>query len=196
MSRIAPRALILLLATTGAPAWSQYTSVLSENTTGVADSFFTGAPDDLYYGIGGRNVSFDFGPSGFANVAASADLTVYEVDFGASEFTTITVWASQDGLAFTNITASATTPIDLPGDTAHDNSNFARSYDLGPLPWARYLRIDGNGTGSAGPQSGFDLDAVGALAPVPEPGAWALWLAGLGGVALRMRRRARLAPTP
>lgn len=181
-------AVSLLLATAGSPAWSQYTSTLSENTTGSPGSAFTGAPDDQYYGLGGRNVTYDFGPTGFANVVASADLTVYEVDFGTPEFNSITVWASADGLAFTNITASATTKIDLPGDGAHGDGSFARSYDLGVLSWARYLRIDGNGNAAPGPQSGFDLDAVGVLAPVPEPGTWALMLAGLAGLGLRARR--------
>jgi hypothetical protein len=173
-----------------------FPTVLSTNTTGQAASVYTGAPDDTYAGIGGQTVIYDFGNYRIVN-AAGNDFNVYEVDFGAVEFSLTTVAVSIDGVTFVDVTASGAAALDLDGDEAHGNASFRRSYDLGALSEARFLRIDGNGSGAAGGNNGFDLDAVGAgnyrlvqTGVVPLPATLPLLIAGFAGLAL-VRRRGR-----
>lgn len=159
-------------------------------------SAWAGAPDDTFIGIGAGDVTFDFGTNVVVNRAGLVDLNVYEVDFGAVEFNLMTILVSQDGITYHSIKTSEVALVRTAGDSTHSSNTFARSYDLGALDWVRYVRIDGLGTGGAGTlnsTNGFDLDAVGAhevRAAIPEPGTWALMLAGLaaiGGVARRRR---------
>ena len=60
------------------------------------------------------------------------------------------ILASPDGLVFTSIEASMSVLVRIPGDSAHGNDNFGRSFDLGGVASVRYARIDGIGTGAAG----------------------------------------------
>lgn len=168
-----------------------FPTVLSGNTTGQANSIFLGPPDDVYVGIGGKTVTYDFGVQTILNRPGLVDFNVYEVDFGAVEFSSMKVWASDDGITFTDVSASAVALVHIVGDEKHSNSSFARSYDLGPLSKARYILIDGNGDGGAGGNNGFDLDAIGAheVTPIPEPASTALMLAGLGALGYIARRR-------
>jgi hypothetical protein len=136
-------------------------------------------------------VTFDFGLNRVVNRPGLVDLNVYEVDFGAVEFGLMSILVSQDGLAYTSIKASEAPLVRTSGDSVHSNGSFGKSYDLGALPWIRYVRIDGRGTGGAGTTNGFDLDAIGAheVTLVPEPGTWALMLGGLAAVGSLVRRR-------
>ena len=84
-----------------------FPTTLLVNTTGFADSNFVGAPDDTFVGIGGQVVVYDFGAQTIINRAGLVDFNVYEVDFGSPEFTSMTVWASADGVTFDNVSASA-----------------------------------------------------------------------------------------
>lgn len=196
MSRFAPigRSALFALglsALAGAAQAGFFPTVLSGNTTGFADSTFLGPPDDVFLGIGGKTVTYDFGVQAVVNRPGLVDFNVYEVDYGAVEFAAITVWASPDGITFTNVSASAVAVVPIAGDEAHGSSSFARSYDLGALSTARYIMIDGNGDGAAGGTNAFDLDAIGAheVSPIPEPATTALMLAGLGALGLVARRR-------
>lgn len=170
-----------------------FPTALSVNTTGFADSTFLGAPDDTFVGIGGQVVVYDFGAQAVINRAGLVDFNVYEVDWGSPEFNLMTVWASDDGVTFHDVSASAVAVVRITGDETHGSNSFARSYDLGALAQARYIMIDGNGTGGAGSTNAFDLDAIGAheVTPVPEPATTALMLAGLGVMGLLARRRTR-----
>jgi len=169
-----------------------FPTVLLDNTTGAPDSRFIGAPDDSYYGIGGQMVTFDFGLTPIFD-GVGQDFNVYEVDIHVVEFSKMVVLVSNDGINFFDVKSSEGPALVIPGDEVHGNTVYARSYDLGasPLTMARYLRVDGNGTGPAGQQVDFDLDAVGALntidltaIPSPDGGASGLMmilgLAGLG----------------
>jgi len=133
------------------------------NTTGAADSYFTGPPDGVYLGLGGQIVTYSFECLVFDG--PGADVTVYEVDSGSAEFSLMDVLVSMDGLSFVSVKQTEGSAIRIPGDESYTNISFARSYDLGITgrPWIRFLRIDGNGTGAAGGYTGFDLDAVGAI---------------------------------
>jgi hypothetical protein len=173
-----------------------YPAMLTANTTGQADTVYTGAPDDQYVGIGGQTVIYDFDDYRIVNGAGN-DFNVYEVDFGAVEFNLMTVAVSIDGVTFVDVSASRAAALDLDGDEAHGNASFRQSYDLGALAEARFLRIDGNGTGAAGGNNGFDLDAVGAgsyrqvqTGVVPLPATLPLLVAGFAGLGL-VRRRGR-----
>ena len=142
----------------------EFTDVLDGNTTTAADSVLLGPPDDQAWGLGGQIVTYDFG-CGILVDGAGPDLTVYEVDSGGPEFHLLDVLVSEDGIAFFSIRTTQMATVNIPGDGAHGGNNFARSYDLGPsgLNVARYVRLDGNGTGSSGSTTGFDLDAVGLV---------------------------------
>lgn len=170
-----------------------FPSLLSLNTTGFPDSTFVGPPDDVFVGLGTDDVIYDFGSAVVINRPGAVDLNVYEVDWGSPEFGSMNVLVSQNGIDFVGIKATESPLVDIPGDSAHGNPSFGRSYDLGTLAWVRYVKIDGTGTGRAGGTNDFDLDAIGAheLQPVPEPASSALMAGGLavlGGLAARRRR--------
>ena len=186
---------ILLAASFGhASAQSSFPTTLVENGAGSNDSIFLGAPDDVYLGLGRAQVTYDFGDWLIVNRDAAVDFNVYEVDTGSAEFHLMTVLVSQDGVSFTNVKSSEQALVRITGDNAaHTNSSYGRSYDLGGLEWARYVRIDGTYNTAPGGTNGFDLDAIGAhqvMAAVPEPATWALMLAGVGGLLARRRRAA------
>jgi hypothetical protein len=137
---------------------------LSENATGAADSRFTGPPDDTYYGLGGQIVTYEF-DCGFVVDEPGPDFTVYEVDSGTAEFHLVDVLVSEDGAGFVSVKSSEAAAVNIPGDEQHGSNGYARSYDIAGSGTAvvRYVRLDGNGTGSAGSSAGFDLDAIGAV---------------------------------
>jgi hypothetical protein len=171
---------------------NNFPAIVASNTTTGPDSRFIGAPDDQYFGLANREVTFDFGDYRVLNRPGAVDLNVYEYDTSTPEFQLMTVLVSQDGVAFTDIKASQVAVVDIPGDGAHGSTSFARSYDLGGLPWVRFVRVQGLSNTAPGQTAGFDLDAIGAHAvvasPVPEPAAGALMLAGVAGL-LGWRRR-------
>jgi hypothetical protein len=138
--------------------------VLSENTTGAADSRFLGPPDDIMYGLGGQIVTYEF-DCGFVYDGPGLDITVYELDSGAPEFNTVDVLVSEDGLDFVSVKATETSAVNIPGDGQHGSNTYARSYDLdgSGILVARYVRLDGNGSGAAGSSAWFDLDAIGVI---------------------------------
>ena len=91
------------------------------------------------------------------------------------------------------MTSSQTPCVAIVGDELHGNPSFAKSFDLGAMALARYIRIDGNGTGAAGGTNAFDLDAIGAInlvSTVPLPAGMPLLLGALA-VLTGLRRRSR-----
>ncbi len=185
----------LALLSAAAPAQANWPAVLSGNTTGFADSFFLGPPDDVFVGLAAAEVTFDFGPAavianrfGTGNTLAP-DINVYESGF-TTETHLMRILVSQDALSFTDITSQTGGVTQrIPGDALGDLPGM-RNYDLGDLPWVRYVRIRGLGSGTPGGTNGFELDTVGAFElmaapPVPEPGTWALMLAGIATLARR-----------
>ncbi len=204
-------AVAALLASAGAaqaaaPLYGFDISDSSEALTPTEEASFLGAPDDLYTGLGGGYITYDFGPYRLVD-GAGQDLNVYEYNAGSVEFGSVDILVSIDGITFFNIEASSAPAIDLVGDELHTNANFRRSYDLGAAVTAlgggqfRYLRLDGTSSGRIGGSTGFDADAVAAInyvdtrqvGGVPEPGAWALMILGFGAAGAMIRRR-RLLP--
>ncbi len=143
---------------------SGFAALLSDNTTGFADSNFIGVPDDTFVGIGGQTVEFDFSNLPIVD-GPGPDFSVYEVDFGNAEFSSVDILVSSDGVNYLSLRFFASPAVPIAGDTAHGSASFARSYDLSivGLSTARYIRIVGDGDGPAGTTTGFDLDAVGAI---------------------------------
>ncbi len=181
---------LMLLMAAPATATPMFPTILSGDTTGFPASIFVGPPDDIYVGLGADEVTYDFGPFSVMN-GLGVDINVYEVDFGAVEFGLMDILVSLDGLAFASIEASMSALVRIPGDSAHGNDNFGRSFDLGSFASVRYVRIDGIGSGRAGGNNDFDLDAIGAhdaRGLVPEPGS-SLLLLGIGLAGLSARRR-------
>lgn len=198
LSRLALGAAVLLCAAAAplAQAASAYGTVVSGNTTGAASSRFVGRPDDTFWGLGSADVTYDFGANVVLNRDGGLDLNVYEYDSaGSAEFSVMDVLVSQDGVNFVSLKASETALVRIAGDNvSHTINGFGRSYDLGGLAWARYVRIDGIDNTPPSSFNGFDLDAIGAHSvgpvPVPEPGSWALMACGLGLLPL-LRKPAR-----
>jgi hypothetical protein len=190
-------ALAISLGAFSTQAIPVFPTALLDNTTGQSASTYIGAPDDVYHGIGGRVVTFDFGLTPIFN-APGQDFNVYEVDFGSAEFGQVDVLVSNDGVNFYSVKSSESTGLSIPGDSTHAGGVFKKSYNLNvsPLMIARYLRLDGIGT--AFPtmiSTGFDLDAVGALnttevtpKPLSDAGASnALMVVGIAGLGLCRR---------
>jgi len=109
------------------------------NDTTDVDATFLGPPDDVYFGLGGQIVVFRVECGALAD-GPGPDLTLYEVDQSSPEFHLLdNVEASLDGVAWFSLKASETFPVAIPGDDAHTDARFARSYDLAVagLPAAR-----------------------------------------------------------
>ncbi|MGD8454083.1 MAG: LamG domain-containing protein [Phycisphaerae bacterium] len=138
-----------------------FTTTVVENTTTCADEIVAGPPDDSYCGLENNCVTLYF-DCGLIVDGEGPDLTVYEVDWGAMEFSLVDVLVSADGETFLSVKASESTAVAVPGDEAHDNPDFARSYDLAVvgLSEVQYVRVQGQNVESG---NGFDLDAVGAV---------------------------------
>lgn len=169
-----------------------FPTTLSENTTGFDDSIFTGAPDDVFVGLGGQIVTYDFGTARIAD-GSGQDFNVYEVDIGGAQFGDIDVSVSLNGLDFFLVDNTIAAMINIDGDEAHSDPAFARSYDISGtgLTEVRFVRIDGIGTQPASFNRLFDLDAIGAInfSDVPEPSTLALLGMGLLGIGWARRRR-------
>ncbi len=137
---------------------------LSENSAGITESVVLGAPDDVYVGLGADSVTYKLCCDGASDLPGP-DITVYEVDFGALEFGIMDILISENGLDFFSVKASETTAVAIPGDGVHSNPAFARSYDIAAtgLQQAKFVRIQGTGSGAAGASNGFDLDAIGIV---------------------------------
>ena len=126
-------------ATDALAATAVFGSKLSQNTTGLADSLFLGAPNGdssnggvNWAGIGGQILTFDFENIRIVN-GAGGDFNIYEVDFGASEFNAISVAVSEDGTNFFTLANSAPSrvaivPVD--NDPGHTDNSFAQAYDI------------------------------------------------------------------
>jgi hypothetical protein len=131
-------------------------------------SAFLGPPDGIFVGLGADAVTYDLEPAKVAD-APGQDFNVYEDDGGSSdgvEFKAIEVFVSADGITFSSVKSSEKwISVRIAGDEHLKKAFFARSYDLAPsgLPFARYIRIQGTGTGPAGGNNGFDLDAIGLI---------------------------------
>ncbi len=145
-------------------AGCRFTSLLASNSTTSPDSTFVGPPDDVYYGLGGQQVTYRF-TCGFVVDGPGPDFNVYEIDSGSAEFSLIDVLVSANGIDFVSVRASIGAKVDIDGDEAHGNAAFARAFDLlgSGLSVVRYIRIDGDGSGASGSNTGFDLDAIGVI---------------------------------
>ncbi len=173
-------------------------TTLSENTTGQLDSIFTGAPDDNYWGLGGASLTFDFGVDRIVN-GSGTDFNIYEVDNGAVEFSYINVFVSIDNTNWVDVSPSQSDGVRIAGDDTHGNNSFFKSYDLGSLTEAQYIRIVGTGSNTTpSHNTNFDLDAVGLInyelggqqpPAVPEPGTMLLLGCGLIGLAGISRKK-------
>jgi hypothetical protein len=145
------------------------------------------APDDDSVGLGDERFIYSLRGSWLVN-GAGADLTVYEADFGAVEFSLVDVLVSADGLVWVSITGTMTTGVRVAGDTSHGSASHRKSFDLegSGLSEARFIKLQGLGTGPASGTNGFDLDAIAIVnGRVPAPGTLAL----VGGVLVMRRRR-------
>jgi hypothetical protein len=143
---------------------SPFPILVTENTSGRPDSIYTGPPDDVCDGIGGRVVTYDFGLCRIVDLEGP-DFNVYERDCEVPEFNTLDVLVSVDGIEFVSVKGTEGAVVHIPGDEAHSDDAFARSYDLGPagLSAARYVSLDGDGDLPGGGYRGFDLDAIGVV---------------------------------
>jgi T5SS/PEP-CTERM-associated repeat protein len=145
---------------------------LARNDTPHHDLIFVGSPDDIYEGIAGQTVDFDFGDLRVVD-GDGPDITIYEGATGSSEFQSIDVLVSEDGEYFASIRDSRRPAVRVTGDEAHSLGPYAASYDLAGtgLGSVRFVRVDGIGNEQIiFGNHGFDLDAIGAvhLAPAED----------------------------
>jgi Ca2+-binding EF-hand superfamily protein len=91
----------------------------------------------------------------YNNNGAAPDFNLYELD-GLNEFDEITVQASVDGDVWLSVVDKPTVRIEGDG-----SAGFVRSYDLGSLSFARFIRVTGHGAEGTNEFDGFDLDALG-----------------------------------
>ena len=144
----------------------RFAPIVVDSTIPAPDETFIGPPDDSFAGLGSQTITFGF-DCGVLVDGPGGDLVVYERDSTSVEFDAIDdVLVSQDGVNFVSVVTTADAAPDIPGDTAHGSSRFARSYDLAGsgLVSASFVRIVGaSGAGTGGGAVGFDLDAVGAV---------------------------------
>ncbi|NOX57823.1 MAG: hypothetical protein GXP29_03070 [Planctomycetes bacterium] len=141
-----------------------FPGVLIENPGSITESDALGAPDDVFVGLGADHVTYEISCSGIVDVVGP-EITVYEVDFGVSEFGIMDILVSENGIDFVSIKSAEHPAFPVPGDDIHSNPNFARSYDIAisGLPIIHFVRIQGTGSGGAGTTNGFDLDAIGFI---------------------------------
>lgn len=146
------------------------------------------APDDESVGLGEDRFIYSLRSYRMVD-GAGPDLTVYEADFGAVEFSLVDVLVSLDGLSWVSITGTMTTGIRVVGDEGHGSASHRKSFDLAGsgLSEVKFIKIQGLGKGAASGTNGFDLDAVAVVnGTVPAP---ATLMAAAGLVAMRRRRR-------
>ncbi|MCU0962847.1 MAG: FG-GAP-like repeat-containing protein [Pirellulaceae bacterium] len=142
---------------------------------------FYGPPDNHNYDLRDDYwVVFDLGDYRVFD-QPGGDFNVYEAASSDIEFGDEAVDVSEDGVTWFDVTNPRRAALTIPGDEAHGNPAYARSYDISMtgVDSVRYIRVRGIdddydsfwGTGNRG----FDFDAVGAfVVPAAElsvPGA-------------------------
>ncbi len=145
------------------------------------------APDDRYFGLGEDFVIYTLGAWRVLDLPGP-DLNVYEADFGAVEFALVDVLVSEDRREWFSVKATMAEAVNIVGDERHNRATHRKSFDLAGtgLAEAKYVKIQGLGTGPASGTNGFDLDAIGVIHwTVPAPGS----LFALIGLAAIRRRR-------
>lgn len=146
-----------------------------------------GEPDDRYFGLGEDFVIYTLGAWRVLDLPGP-DLNVYEADFGALEFALVDVLVSEDRREWFSVKATMAEAVNIVGDERHNRATHRKSFDLAGtgLAEAKYVKIQGLGTGPASGTNGFDLDAIGIIHwTVPAPGS----LVALAGLGLLRRRR-------
>jgi hypothetical protein len=119
---------------------------------------------------------------------ATAQTMVMEYGFGAS-FAAVTTWTAPGGnFSWTSPVATATAAAvdgNVAGLVANRGGTVSTSWAPGDTLWVRWIEINdfGNDHGLAIDNVSFSVTAV------PEPGTYALLLAGLGVVGFLARRR-------
>lgn len=145
------------------------------NNTGVALDGFTLGYDGEQWRNGG--------------VAAAHQLTV-QYGFGAT-YAGVTTWntagASFDFTSVVNTTTAAAVDGNVAGRVSGLGGTVATTWAAGDTLWVRWTDIDNTGS-----DHGLAIDNVSltvTAAAVPEPGTYAMLLAGLGAVGFIARRR-------
>jgi hypothetical protein len=138
----------------------RYPDSVLDDTTGEDIARMLRRPDEVSAKIRDNTVTLSFECALIVD-GTGPDFNVYELSEAPAEFDEIDVLVSDDGMSFVSVKASEGVWVDIDGDELHQDSAFARSYDLaGVLSQAGWVRIQGL---PAGAIDGFDLDAVGII---------------------------------
>jgi hypothetical protein len=188
MNRITLAAAIAATLAAGAAQAANFADSLASqiNTTAFGSGLVTGAPDGGGLWLGSTSDppqalgQFTVGFSTALGDGAGADLRLYELASSANE--TFDLFVSSDNVSFTLIGGFNATDafIDFAGLFAGPVS-FVRLVNTSTLVSADFDALEGLNTFSGG--------------VVPEPGSWAMMIAGFGLVGAVARRRKALAAT-
>lgn len=140
-----------------------------------SESFQVSQPGTINHSLAFTITEDLYAGSGLANIPLSWDFGNFTVQF-------------------TNINGLAASIVD------GNNTPYVSFTQVSPgyltLPASTYfatgtytLKVTGTANGSGNPAGMYTIAAV--TAPVPEPGAWGMLLAGLGLIGLRLRQRMR-----
>jgi hypothetical protein len=120
-------------------------------------------------------------PLEFAQLDAATPMRTMSIDFGSLDPTNLVrFYAAGGGLVASFTGAQLALPGTATGSGTNPNDNARFFFNFGNTPVSRVVFTSG--------QNSFEFDNIAAGA-VPEPGTWAMLIAGFALVGLSLRRR-------
>ena len=161
---------------TGSPTGSGFLVLGPPNTNQGAEPA-TGDQGDNYLSVlGGGNAVFTF----------SDPLSQVGMDYGSADaYNTFVVFLASGGsYSFTGQQILNTVPADANGNQAPGAQNGRLTFYAGAGDAITGIRLVSS-------RNSLEIDNIGIISAVPEPGTWAMMLIGFGAIGFTMRRQRR-----